>query len=66
MSLTTDIATIVSTKFPDATYALKSWYNANKDSYNIAEMTLLKPFIVLMTPCISSIGESSCTKKYGL
>lgn len=47
MSLTTDIKTIVNTKFPDATYALSSWFNANRDSYDIAEMTVEKPLIIL-------------------
>ena len=47
MSLTSDIATIVNTKFPDATYALNSWFKANLKSYNIEEMTIAKPLIIL-------------------
>ena len=47
MSLTTDIATIVNNRFPNATYALNSWFKANLKSYNIEEMTIDNPLIIL-------------------
>ena len=47
MSLTTEIATIVNTKFPDATYLLSSWMKANRKSFDFDTMTLAEPLIVL-------------------
>lgn len=47
MSLTSDISNIVNTKFPDATYILSSWFKANRASYDIEQMTLAEPLIVL-------------------
>ena len=47
MSLTTKIKTIVNTLYPNATFALSSWFKANLSSYNIEEITINKPLIVL-------------------
>lgn len=47
MSLTTQIENIVNTLYPDAHYFLRSWMKANKESYDLNEMTIAKPLIVL-------------------
>lgn len=47
MSLSTDIAAIVASKFPNATYILSSWMKANVASYNLDEISIAKPLIIL-------------------
>ncbi len=47
MSLINSIESIVNTKVPDATFVLSSWFNANRKSYKIEEITADKPLIVL-------------------
>lgn len=49
MSLTTEISNIINTKFPGdtKTYLLSSWFKANRKSFDIEEMTLEKPLIIL-------------------
>ncbi len=49
MSIVNDIANIVSTKFPDATYFFNSWLKANLESFKktVSEMSQGAPLIIL-------------------
>ena len=47
MSLNTEIADIVNALKPDGTFILSSWFKANRNSYNLAEMTVEKPYVTL-------------------
>lgn len=47
MSLTSDVKTLIKTKFPNATVILSSWFKANLASYDLETMTIAEPLIVI-------------------